>query len=135
MNKTTTLSTWEDPVPIYSPTDADEFEAHGSRFASFLRTARGASSLCAWRLDVAPGVQGVAHRPDHEEVILLLRGRLDVTLDGSRETVDSGAVIHVPAGSELQVNGGPQGATAWVTTTRGLTAIIGEETMAPPWAQ
>lgn len=122
-------------LPIYSPTDADEFEAHGSRFASFLRTARGASSLCAWQLDVAPGLQGVAHRPDHEEVILLLHGRLDVTLDGDRQTVQPGAVIHVPAGSELRVDGGPDGATAWVTTTPGLTATIGSETMAPPWAQ
>lgn len=122
-------------LPIYFPTDADEFEAHGSRFASFLRTARGASSLCAWRLDVPPGLRGVAHRPDHEEVILLLRGRLDVALDGDRQTVEAGAVVHVPAGAELKVDGGPDGATAWVTTTAGLTASIGEETMAPPWAQ
>ncbi len=43
--------------------------------------------------------------------------------------------MHVPASSELQVDGGPEGATAWVTTTPGLTATIGEETMTPPWAQ
>lgn len=122
-------------MPIYSATDANEFEVHGSRFSSFLCTARGASSLCAWRLDVGAGVVGVAHRPDHEEVILVLSGELDVTLDGTRETVGSGAVVHVPAGSELQVDGGPEGATAWVTTTLGLTATIGEETMTPPWAQ
>ena len=122
-------------MPIYFPTDADEFEAHGSRFTSFVRSERGASSLCAWRLDVAPAVQGVAHRPDHEEVILLLTGQLDVTLDGDRETVQPGAVIHVPAGSELRVDGGPNGAAAWVTTTAGLTATIGETTMTPPWAQ
>lgn len=122
-------------MPIYSPADADEFEAHGSRFTSFVRSERGASSLCAWRLEVAPAVQGVAHRPDHEEVILLLTGQLDVTLDGDRETVEPGAVIHVPAGSELRVDGGPDGAVAWVTTTAGLTATIGETTMTPPWAQ
>ena len=122
-------------MPIYLPSDAEEFEAHGSRFASFLRTARGASSLCAWRLDVAPDVQGVLHCPDHEEVILLLSGRLQVTLDGDCETAEAGAVIHVPAGSEFRVDGGPDGAAAWVTTTAGLTATIGETTMAPPWAQ
>lgn len=122
-------------MPIYSPSDADEFEAHGSRFTSFLRTTRGASTLCAWRLDVAPNLEGVAHCPNHEEVILLLKGRLNVTLDGERQIVDPGAVIHVPAGSELRVDGGPDGATAWVTTTVGLTASVGEATMAPPWAQ
>lgn len=122
-------------MPVFAPFDADEFEAHGSRFTSFLRTERGASSLCAWRLDVAPGVQGVAHRPDHEEVLLLLSGQLEVTLDGERTTAKPGAVIHVPAGSEFCVDGGPEGAAAWVTTTAGLTAAIGETTMAPPWAQ
>ena len=122
-------------MPLYSPHDADEFEAHGSRFASFVRSERGASSLCAWRLEVAPGLQGVAHRPDREEVLLLLEGRLEVTLDGRRETAEAGAVVHVPADSEFRVDGGPDGAVAWVTTTPGLTAAIGDTTMSPPWAQ
>lgn len=119
-------------MPIYSPTDADDLEAHGSHFASFVRTARGASSLCAWRLEVAPNLEGVAHRPSREEVILLLAGQLRVTLDGAGGDVGPGGVIHVAAGSELKVDGGPDGATAWVTTTPGLTAVIGEQTMAPP---
>lgn len=122
-------------MPIYAPEDAEEFEAHGGRFASFLRTARGASTLCAWQLEVAPGLEGVSHRPDHEEVIVMLTGRLEVTLDGERTTAEAGAVIHVPAGSDFRVDGGPDGATAWVTTTLGLTATIGDTTMAPPWAQ
>lgn len=122
-------------MPIHSADDADEFEAHGSRFISFISTARGASTLCAWRLEVAPGSQGVAHRPDHEEVLLLLRGQLTVTLDGEPSTVEAGDVIHVPAGSEFQVDGGAAGASAWVTTTAGLTASIGDTVMSPPWAQ
>ncbi len=123
-------------MPIYSPSDADAFEAHGSRFSSFVRTARGGSTLCAWRLDVAPDLAGVAHRPTHEEVMLLLEGQLRVTLDGKAQDIGAGDVIHVPAGSELTVDGGPQGAAAWVTTTPGLEAIIGEgQRMTPPWAQ
>jgi quercetin dioxygenase-like cupin family protein len=122
-------------VPIYSPTDAEPFEVHGSRFESFVSTARGGDSLCAWRLVVAPATQGVAHRPSHEEVILLLGGQATIIIDGAAAPVEAGDVIHVPAGSELTVNGGPEGATAWVTTTAGLTARVGETTMAPPWAQ
>ncbi|MGA2010912.1 MAG: cupin domain-containing protein [Solirubrobacteraceae bacterium] len=122
-------------MPIYSSTQADIFAAHGSRFASFVRTERGGSSLCAWRLEVEPNQPGVAHRPSHEEVILLLNGRLRVTLDAISRDVDAGDVVHVPAGSELRVDGGPEGATAWVTTTPGLTAAVGPETMTPPWAQ
>ena len=122
-------------MPIYSPADADPFEVHGSRFESFVSTARGGHTLCAWRLVVAPGSEGVAHRPSHEEVILLLDGQATVVIDGSPATVAAGDVVHVPADSELTVNGGPEGATAWVTTTAGLTARIGETTIAPPWAQ
>jgi quercetin dioxygenase-like cupin family protein len=122
-------------LPVYCLQDADEFNAHGSRFMSFVRSERGASSLGAWRLEVAPGVQGVAHRLDREEVILVLEGRLEVMLDGRHETVEPGAVIHVPAGCDFRVDGGPDGAIAWVTTTLGLTATIGEATMSPPWAQ
>jgi hypothetical protein len=44
-------------------------------------------------------------------------------------------VIHVPADSEFQVDGGADGASAWVTTTAGLTASIGDTVMSPPWAQ
>ena len=42
----------------------------------------------------------------------------------------------VPAGSELKVDGGPAGATAWVTTTPGLEAVTSDGTrISPPWAQ
>jgi quercetin dioxygenase-like cupin family protein len=122
-------------MPIYSPVDAEPFEVHGSRFHSFLCTARGASTLCAWRLEVAPDQSGVPHRPSHEEVFLVLSGELSITLDGDTTTVSAGDVVHVPATTELRVDGGPAGATAWVTTTAGLTATVGEQTMAPPWAQ
>jgi hypothetical protein len=60
---------------------------------------------------------------------------MHVTLDQTSRDVASGDVIHVPAGSMFKVDGGPDGATAWVTTTAGLTATIGEQTMVPPWAQ
>lgn len=122
-------------MPVYASTDAARFEAHGSRFCSFVRTDRGASSLCAWRLEVAPGLAGVAHRPSHEEIILVLSGQLRVTLDGIAQDAGAGDVVHVPAGVELKVDGGPKGATAWVTTTPGLNARIKGKTIAPPWAQ
>jgi len=122
-------------VPIYHPTDAEPFAAHGSRFESFVSTARGGDRLCAWRLVVAPGSEGVAHHPSHEEVLLLLSGQATVVIDGAAATVGAGDVVHVPVGSEFTIDGGPDGATAWVTTTAGLTARIGETIMAPPWAQ
>ena len=41
----------------------------------------------------------------------------------------------VPAGSELRVDGGTSDATAWVTTTPGLEAVMADGSrIAPPWA-
>jgi len=122
-------------MPVYASTDADRFEAHGSRFISFVRTDREASSLCAWRLEVTPGLAGVAPTPSHEEVILVLSGQRRVTLDGVAQDAAGGDVVHVPAGVEPTVDGGPEGATAWVTTTPGLNARLNGEIIAPPWAQ
>lgn len=79
---------------------------------------------------------GVAHRPDREEVLLVLNGELHVTLDGTTTVLQSGDVALVPAGSELRVDAGPDGATAWVTTTPGLEAVTADGThISPPWAR
>lgn len=63
-------------------------------------------------------------------------GRLHITLDGVRHDLTTGDVALVPAHSELCVDGGPDGATAWVTTTPGLEAVIADGTrLTPPWAR
>lgn len=70
-----------------------------------------------------------------EEVLLVLAGELQVTLDGLATALHFGDVVLVPAGSDLRVDAGPDGATAWVTTTPGLEAVTADGTkIAPPWA-
>lgn len=49
----------------------------------------------------------------------MLAGELHVTLDGPTTALHAGEVVLVPADSELRVDAGPAGATAWVTTTPG----------------
>lgn len=70
-------------MPVIRPADAVPFETHGSRFLSYVSPSRGSSQLCAWQLSVPADLQGVAHRPSREEVLLVLDGELHVTLDGS----------------------------------------------------
>jgi ethanolamine utilization protein EutQ (cupin superfamily) len=68
-------------------------------------------------------------------VLLLLEGELTVTLDGIAAVLAAGDVVLVPAGSELRLDGGKAGATAWVTTTPGLEAVMADGSrIAPPWA-
>ncbi len=122
-------------MPIIHPVDATLFETHGSRFSSYVSPSRGSRQLCAWRLDVPPGLRGVAHRPNREEVLLVLDGALHVTLDGTASEAGVGAVVVVPPDSDLRIDGGPAGASAWVTTTPGLEAVTTDGTrIVPPWA-
>ena len=115
---------------------AERFTIHGSTFDSFVRTGRGSAQLCAWRLTVPGGTVGMPHRPSHEEVLLVLAGDLTARIDGVSTPVTVGDVIVVPAGADFCVDSGPEGATAWVTTTAGLTATTADgQELRPPWAQ
>ncbi|MDQ2811121.1 MAG: hypothetical protein M3Z75_04385 [Actinomycetota bacterium] len=68
-------------------------------------------------------------------MLLLLEGELTVTLDEIATVLAAGDVVLVPAGSELLVDGGTASATAWVTTTAGLEAVMADGSrIAPPWA-
>ena len=127
---------WRIQMPIISSAEATTFETHGSRFSSYVAPSRGSSELCAWRLEVPADLVGVAHRPNREEVLLVLDGELRITLDGVGAELHQGDVALVPASSELRVDAGPLGATAWVTTTPGLEAVMGDGSrFTPPWTQ
>jgi len=124
-------------MPIYRDTDAEPHRLHGATFHSFAAPARGSAELCAWRLEVAGGTAGAAHRVSREEVILLLAGTLRVTLDGVSADLAAGDVVVVPVGSELCVdNRSGERADAWVTTSVGLRATMADgSTIAPPWVR
>ena len=121
-------------MPVLRDADATLFETHGSRFLSFVAPARGSMEMCAWRLTVPAGSEGVPHRPTRDEVLLVLDGRLRATLDGTFTELVRGDVLHIPAGAEVQIGAGADGATAWVTTTPGLEAVMKDGSrMRPPW--
>lgn len=122
-------------MPVLRSTDAMAHEAHGSRFSSYVAPSLGSEHLCAWRLDVPADRRGVAHRPTREEVLLVLDGSLRVSLDGTEHELGPGDVVLVPADGEVRIDSGPTGASAWVTTTAGLEAVLADGSrLTPPWA-
>ena len=124
-------------MPIVREPDAVPHRLHGATFHSFAAPATGSRELCAWRLEVAPGTVGAAHRVSREEVLLLLTGDLTVTLDGVTTPLAPGDVVVVPAGSQFRVdNTSGDPATAWVTTSVGLEATMADgSTISPPWVR
>ncbi len=123
-------------MPVYPPADFTEFVTHGSTFAAYVNPSRGSTQLCAWRLTVPPNLTGAAHRPSREEVLLVLTGRLHITINDDSQDLEPGAVVHVPAGALLQIDTHEQGGSAWVTTTPGLAAALPDgTTITPPWTR
>ena len=122
-------------MPVIHPAEIAVHQVHGSTFSSFVAPSRGSTQLCAWQLRVPAGLTGAAHRPTREEVLLVLDGDLTITLDGTATELVAGDVVLVPPGSELRIDGGTSAATAWVTTTPGLEAVMADGSrIAPPWA-
>ena len=123
-------------MPVVRPREAARYEMGGNQFEAFVAPSRGSEELCAWRLEVTPGVHGLAHSPSNEEVLLVLSGELCGVLGGEEFTLVPGEVLLIPAGVEVRIDGGRVGATAWVSTTRGLQAVTATgERLSPPWAQ
>ena len=124
-------------MPIVHKDSCTTYEVHGSRFLAYASPTAGTSQeLAAWRVEVPARSPGVPHRPSRDEVLLVLTGSMTVHLDDAVRDVGAGDVVCVPANAVFRVDGGPEGATAWVTTTPGLEVSLPDGSrMSPPWAQ
>lgn len=80
-------------MSVMRAAEATAYDTHGNRFLSYVSPARGSSELCAWTLAVPAGQRGVAHRPTREEVLLVLDGTMDITLDGVPSSLAAGDVV------------------------------------------
>jgi mannose-6-phosphate isomerase-like protein (cupin superfamily) len=131
-------------MSVIHAADTVVHDLHGSRFTSYAAPARGSRELCAWRLEVPAGSTGASHTVSREEILFVLTGSLRVALsDGpiGADTVSHpagpGDAVLIPAGASLRVdNPGSEPATAWVTTSVGLEAVLADGSrIAPPWVR
>lgn len=133
-------------MPVVHAAEAVVHELHGSVFVSYAAPATGSRELCAWRLEVPAGSSGVPHAVSREEVLLVLDGTLQVTLTDAGPggapadkpvEATAGDAIVVPAGAVLRIdNPGAEQASAWVTTSVGLEAVLPDGSkIQPPWVR
>ena len=121
-------------MAVFSAADAEVFDLHGARFASYVRPSRGGTQLCAWRTEIGAGVPGTAHTVSHDEVLAVLDGDATVHIDDDHRGVGAGDVVLVPAGARFRVDGGTRALTAWVTTSAGFHAVTDDgRELRPPW--
>ncbi|MEU6586847.1 cupin domain-containing protein [Nocardia sp. NPDC046763] len=122
-------------MPVIHAADAQSHEMHGSRFTPLVRPSTGSSELCLWRLEIAPGTQGVPHRVHREEAFVLLAGSITLTIDGEAARLAPGDAAVAPAGSAIRLdNPDDQTAEVLVNAPVGFTGELLDGTVVnPPW--
>ncbi|AKU15822.1 cupin domain-containing protein [Luteipulveratus mongoliensis] len=122
---------------LIQQSDVQAFSMHGSEFRSYVAPRSGSTQLCAWELAIAPETTGQEHTVSHEEVLLLLDGNVEATVDGVTYKAAPSDVVRFPAGATVRLdNPHDQSARLWVTTSVGLHASLPDGTqVTPPWTQ
>ena len=124
-------------MPVIRAAQSVVHQMHGTSFTSYASPARGSRELCAWRIEIPGGTEGVPHHVSREEVLYVLGGILRVTLDGAAEDARPGDMVLVPAGARFGAsNPATEPATAWVTTTAGFAGVLPDGSwFTPPWTR
>jgi quercetin dioxygenase-like cupin family protein len=124
-------------MPVIRAAESVVHQMHGTSFTSYASPARGSRELCAWRIEIPGGTEGVPHHVSREEVLYILGGTLRVTVDGDTADAAAGDVVLVPAGAEFGASNQADGpATAWVTTTVGFAGVLPDGSwFSPPWTR
>ena len=124
-------------MPVIHAAESVVHQMHGTSFTSYAAPSRGSRELCAWRIEIPGGIEGVPHHVSREEVLYVLSGKLRVTVDGEAGEAAAGDVILVPAGAQFGASNLADGpATAWVTTTVGFAGVLPDGSwFTPPWTR
>ena len=124
-------------MPVIHTDQTAVHTMHGTSFTAYASPDRGSQELCAWRIEIPGHTTGVRHHVSREEVLYVLGGTIQASVDGRAEHAAAGDVILVPAGAKVGVDNLADGpATAWVTTSVGFRGVLADGSwIAPPWTQ
>jgi mannose-6-phosphate isomerase-like protein (cupin superfamily) len=122
-------------VPVIHANQAAVHKLHDTSFTAYASPERGSQELCAWLIEIPGRTTGIPHHVSREEVLYVLSGTVQATVDGRAEQASVGDVILVAAGAQFAVSNLTDGpATAWVTTSVGFRGVLPDGSwFAPPW--
>ena len=124
-------------MPVIHAAQAAVHTMHGTSFTAYASPQRGSREFCAWHIEIPGHTTGVRHHVSREEVLYVLSGTIQASVDGRAEHAAAADAILVPAGAQFAVdNLADRPATAWVTTSVGFRGILPDGSwIAPPWTQ
>jgi len=85
-------------MPVVRAADARRAEGPDTRRAGLATASLGASELTVCSVDAEFGWQGVPHKHDREEVVVVVAGAGTAVLDGVAYEIEAGDTVIVPAG-------------------------------------
>ncbi|MDP9471288.1 MAG: cupin domain-containing protein [Chloroflexota bacterium] len=118
--------------------EREYIETPGGNFGLGIATpSRGASEVSVIRQRQRPGGANPAHTHDHEEVMVLLAGEVNVTVGAEPVSLRAGDTVIVPARTPHQIeNKGAEPAEWLLVAPAGVRFFhaTGEEG-SPPWSR
>jgi mannose-6-phosphate isomerase-like protein (cupin superfamily) len=123
-------------MPVVHPSATVQFaNIEGTQIVGLASPSRGSVELSAWRLRLEPGISSPPHALDHEEVFVVLAGRVRMTCGATVEEAEAGGALIAPVGTEFTLdNPGAEPFEAIACASAAIRATVAGETFAPPWA-
>lgn len=124
-------------MPVVSAPTAPTHELPGARFTALVAPSTGATEVCLWRVEIAPGTPATPHEVTREEVFVILAGHASVQMGEETLAAAPGDAIIVPAHTRFALaNAGEAPLTMLTCLPVGGQARLPEgEPFTPPWAQ
>ncbi len=124
-------------MPVVSQADVRRTETPNAVMHTLASPTLGASrSLAVWRVEMAPGAQGPAHRFDVEQVWTAVAGAATFDLEDGARRIRTGDTVVLPAGVPRRVMAdAADGFAALVAGRSGGRALLpdGTDRGVPAW--
>jgi mannose-6-phosphate isomerase-like protein (cupin superfamily) len=96
-------------MPVYSNATLRKFSLPGLEHQTLAAHGQGVNGMEVWRQTIAPGAATPVHRHACEEVIVILRGSGQVTIEGEETKFGPDSTIIVPPDAVHQlINSGAE---------------------------
>ena len=124
-------------MTVSTPTDMPVVTTPNAEMRVYASPEVNGAPLAVWRTDMAPGAAGPSHSASEAQVIVVVEGAAQVSLDDMSVTLRAGGGVLLPAGAERQVTVvGDQNLVLLVSSLPDATAQTGDGDPVPiPWTR
>ncbi len=91
-------------MPFTMLEEAPLFETQNARMRTYATPSQNGSGLAVWRTEMEPAAQGPVHRADREQVLVVVAGRLRVSLGTEIRDLGPGDAVVISAGAERMIS-------------------------------